>query len=536
MSFGLFSLPVVLGGIAALALGLWLAQRLRVRHREVEVISTLFWREALEETRARIFVRRFRHWWAWLLLVAITSLMWMLLSQPERVSWDRSQHVILVDWSVEDEQQRARELQMALDLAATLPVDRREIIAVTTRLETLLFPGEPLQLAASRSQQSTQPAPPTIDWALDALAGRAVSRSPLTIHLIGDTPVDHLHLEAITAASNRDQQILRVQRVSVERTRDSVELVTLGVSESADGSFENVDLWLDIIDPDGQPVAAERIRLARDSEPIDQPLVNRQDGLWELAGIPADGSTLTVAADDRDLGTITLPLREPIRVQLEPDVPESLQQLVRLDPACRIVSQDAEVIIGSSPQADFRLSAETEPAIVIESDEVDQQQALSELVDELALQQIDATAIAQQAGQIVEVQSVSGTTRSFAIWRRLFSSSFDFQESRACPIVVARTIRWLARHQPLVEWVALGERLPVAATPYTRADQVEVTTEDGRRLRAARLTSRPLQAAELIDSAPTPLQGGLSLYSGLGLLLVLLLIAEWVTFQKGHMP
>ena len=82
MSFALLSTFAVLLGTLLLAIGLWLAQRLRVQHREVEVVSVLFWQSALEETRARVFTRRFRHWPAWLLLVAIASLLWMLLAQP----------------------------------------------------------------------------------------------------------------------------------------------------------------------------------------------------------------------------------------------------------------------------------------------------------------------------------------------------------------------------------------------------------------------------------------------------------------------
>jgi hypothetical protein len=153
VSFGLFSLPAVLMGVAALAGGLWLAQRLRVQHREVEVLSTIFWQAAREETRARVFVRRFRHWRAWSLLVVITSLLWLLLNQPQLRSWDGTRHIVLLDWSVDDPQVRQRDLNDALELAARLPDADREIIAVGTQLETLLRPLEPLELARQRSQQ-----------------------------------------------------------------------------------------------------------------------------------------------------------------------------------------------------------------------------------------------------------------------------------------------------------------------------------------------------------------------------------------------
>ena len=46
--------------LGALVAGLYLLQRLRVQHRDLQVPTTLFWREAVEEARARVLVRRFQ--------------------------------------------------------------------------------------------------------------------------------------------------------------------------------------------------------------------------------------------------------------------------------------------------------------------------------------------------------------------------------------------------------------------------------------------------------------------------------------------
>ena len=123
MSFGLITLFGFFAGIAALAVALWAIQRLRVQHREVEVVTTLFWQEALKETRARVFVRRFRHWPAWLLLLAICSLLWMLFGQPEIQSNDSTQHVVLVDWSEGDREVRSRLLEKGKELGLTKIMD-----------------------------------------------------------------------------------------------------------------------------------------------------------------------------------------------------------------------------------------------------------------------------------------------------------------------------------------------------------------------------------------------------------------------------
>ncbi|MGC6487195.1 MAG: BatA domain-containing protein, partial [Planctomycetota bacterium] len=77
MSFGF--VPALLGvlGLGAIAGLLYALQRLRVRHQEVEVETTMFWRQAIEESRARVLTQRFRHPWTYALLLSICSLLWL---------------------------------------------------------------------------------------------------------------------------------------------------------------------------------------------------------------------------------------------------------------------------------------------------------------------------------------------------------------------------------------------------------------------------------------------------------------------------
>ena len=68
---------------AAVLLGaLYLLQRLRVRHREIPVVTTLFWKQAVEESRARVLTRRFRHPLAFLLIASIALLILLALAGP----------------------------------------------------------------------------------------------------------------------------------------------------------------------------------------------------------------------------------------------------------------------------------------------------------------------------------------------------------------------------------------------------------------------------------------------------------------------
>ncbi len=46
MSFGNLGAPLVIAGLLGLAGVLYLLQRLRVRHRELTVVTTLFWLES----------------------------------------------------------------------------------------------------------------------------------------------------------------------------------------------------------------------------------------------------------------------------------------------------------------------------------------------------------------------------------------------------------------------------------------------------------------------------------------------------------
>ncbi len=540
MSFPFLSATAVLAGIAAIAVALWFAQRLRVQHREVEVLSTIFWQQALEETRAHVFVRRFRHWWAWALLVTIASLLWILLAAPQAHSLDGTRHVVLINRGLDDQQLRQDDWRLAMEVAGSLPVGDREIIAVGTELETLLRPGEPLTLARLRGEFDSSPRPSDLTWAIETLAARATTDSPLAIHVIGGAPVDPTRLATLLAMSRDDDQgkpfltVDQVERDAADLALNPV-LATLGVADSVQGSWDLVDLWIAIAGSD--PSAVEnRIAATVEGSPIRQTATLRGDGLLELRGVPANGATIDIAYQDRTVGSITVPNRTKIRVQIDADVPDTIRQLIQLDPACEIIDADADVTIGSSADANFRLVSDDETAIAITADAEDPEEALADLVDRLAIEQIDATGIAETSGRVVDVQVTSGDKRTIAIWKDLFTSSFDFQESRACPVFVARSMRWLADRPPLVPWAELGQRLPESSPEFGRVIDQRTQTDDGRTLRAARLAADDRIAASLPRLPFGSLLAGISPITWLGLVVSLLLVGEWVLHQRGHIP
>ena len=283
MSFALLSGLTVLLGIVALAIGLWIAQRLRVQHREVEVLSTLFWQAAIEETRARVFVRRFRHWPAWLLLVAIASLLWMLLAQPTTKPLDGTQHIVLVDGSVDDADTRAVDLQLAIARAATLPTSAREIITVGSHLETLLAAGEPIDYAKLRAAGKRPSSPSGLRWALESLSSRARGTQPLAIHIVGDAPVEQKYLAALPP----NVSIFRVWR---EPLPPNMQLKTLGMADSASGQWDTVDVAIGFASD--EPIDPATVLVTLSDQPVRQPLQSINKSEFQLLDVAANGGIL----------------------------------------------------------------------------------------------------------------------------------------------------------------------------------------------------------------------------------------------------
>ena len=132
--------------------------------------------------------------------------------------------------------------------------------------------------------------------------------------------------------------------------------------------------------------------------------------------------------------------------------------------------------------------------------------------------------------------ATSADQRKISVWKNLFSSSFNFQQSRACPIFVARSIRWLANRPVLVPWAEQGMRLPVARPEFDRITEVTTTSADGRALQVTRLTRPVLVSAAVEDSPGYGFTAGLSVSVWIGVLVVIMLLAEWALYQRGRLP
>ncbi|MBC8330240.1 MAG: hypothetical protein H8E31_16010, partial [Planctomycetes bacterium] len=349
MSFPSMPLAALLAGWAAIAAGLYLLQRLRVRHRELEVVTTLFWREAVEDTRARVFVKRFRHPWAYVLLLAICSLLWFAAGGFRLDPAAEREHLLLLDGSAGagwgDRFAASREL--LLEDAAALPAEHREVWWSGATARLLLRPGEHLRLLEERLAGLTPEAAPS--RAGEQLMAWAASRpgAALELRFYGDAPL------------LPEQLVLLPDRATVLRRAPEPEprggnrgFLAAGISEAESGRWDQVDVLVEVAgDPggltislDGQPAALPFTR-----EP---PLAaNGGDGaVLRFRSLAARGQRLRLALPGGDplavddAVEVVLPDRPPIRVSLAPGLPAALVALVEADPAVQVVAPGAAVM------------------------------------------------------------------------------------------------------------------------------------------------------------------------------------------------
>jgi hypothetical protein len=79
-------------------------------------------------------------------------------------------------------------------------------------------------------------------------------------------------------------------------------------------------------------------------------------------------------------------------------------------------------------------------------------------------------------------------------------------------------------------------RLPDARPAFDRVIAQTTTTSDGRTLQVTRLTRSITEPAEIIDSPNPGLLAGIGITTWLGLVAMVLLLTEWVLYQRGRLP
>ncbi len=569
----------VLLGLLGLGALLFALQRLRVRHRSRLVVTTLFWREALEESRARTLFERFRHPLTYLLLAMIGGLLWLSVARLEGERDRGVQHTFLLDGSanmaVGDRFEDAVEaLTVALE---STPRERTEVLFCGDTVTTLLAPGDDRALLGVRLEGLRPVAvPSSIDHALARAAAvdKGSDDAPRRFVVVGDQAPS-----AVAASTLRQDDWLEHLGTNADAgatpTIGNVGITALGIAPSQSGTFDALDALVEVrgagaesasvaITLGGAPLASAERRvtapdvvqiLCRDLRPegagAARVLVATLNGV--------DGDAL--AADNR--AEVMLPELRLVRVHFVPTghapADDALRAACRADSAIELVENvdRADVTVGGLPAGGGRTlpsltiasSADQDHAIEVQAPgSVDPDALLASAVGDLGLDRIDATRLASELGRPLSLGSLPAARgqRTVSLWAELFDPSRStFTESRAFPLVVGRTARWLAGTPEIVPYAAAGrprptrlaegpgDRYPWAFLP--RASEGGSTAAPANLLDSTTTLSAALPGD--VSSSDHPDSGGSGPWRFatwvLALVLALLLL-EWVLYQRGR--
>lgn len=565
MSLVNLSLPGLLTGLLAIAGVLFLLQRLRVRYRERTVITTLFWKQALAEARRRVLVRRFKHPLAYLFVLVICSLLWLGFAQPRSVASTGQSYVILLDASaaMAHGQRFADTVDLALAQASRLPVDRRRVILCGGRPRPLLEPGENLLLVRERlATAGPEACPPSVERTLRALTRELPESQEVTVIVAGDAPISATMADLLPDRVH----LTRLAPDGDAAGSDNRAITALGVAPAASGAWEHVDVLCEVThDGSGEPALA----VSLDGKPAALEASHTRSGPRSrivFADVPAAGQLLEVrlrGADDvsaDDHAEIRLPERSRIRVSLDPLLAGTVGPVLAADPAV-LVTDDAptaRVAVADTPAGTgvptlvfVPISAQDDAIVLHEPSE--RVADISDTFQQLGLDQVDAMDVAQASGRRISIGATTGERRAISVWRPLLGQSFNFVQSRSFPLFVARALRWLAGTETEPFYVAAGEPVAGVLEAQTASNGAVLDPvgadfippragryvgHDGHALAAA--LPGPAPGAALAELEPASLDavgsgaGDWALW--LGLVVLVLLVAEWYVFGTGRMP
>lgn len=564
MNLSLFGFAPFAAGLGLLAGALYLLQRLRVRHREARVPTLLFWKEAVEETRARVLVRRFRHPWAYALALAAASLLWFAGAGPELDGDPELEHLLVLDGSAamlrgERFADAARAVE---ERARALPRKRTRVVLASGRLLTILAPGEDFALLRRRIESlAPEAAPSTLAAAVEAAAAFLPPGRRLLAEIHGDGALDEEWGGTLPEG-------VRVRRVSPPPDARALVagITALGVSESASGRWDAVDLYLRVeggqtppqVELDGVPIAMEARSSGAGTEYFLHEVAARgQRWSARLGG---------VAASDAELSAVrALPERARLRVGLSPRallIAPALGIALSADSGVELADQAAEVVLrlagedygAGLPALELVESDPGQAAFTVRGpsrsgapDEV------LDLFDRLGLSEVDAAGLAAVAQREISLRFIEdGGGRRLEVWATLFGAEFDFVQARAFPLFLAAAVRWLAAAPELRSELAAGAWLPAEDAPLRAAD--------GAQLDGAGAPFHLPRAGEWIDAHGRPVTAALldpalradaagsfredagprarsaEVLAWIAVIALALLAVEWILFRRGRIP
>jgi hypothetical protein len=549
MSLAHFGPGLFLLGLAALAGGLFLAQRLRVRHRRVPVVTGLFWDEAREESRARVLVRRFRHPWAYALILAIAGLTWWAAAGPQ------SHDAAAPRWTLYLEAHRgdaeaflsARE-QLVADLAE-LPAADREVLIDDGQTRRILAPGEDAHLVHARLEGlSSRPAASRFDEVVDDLIREAQAGREIRLLVYGQTRLDAarragmpetMRLSYRGGASTGDQAEARIDH--------------LGLAPAASGAWDRVDLLVTATAAPTLTLDGAPLTLLSETAAARPSSSTRASQTWFVRDLPAEGGLAEARLEGREAVSLVLPQRRVFGVRVAPKAPAALGQIVDFDPGLEARPREADLDLG------FAETDEARPGLRLRELEVGQAMILrgagaDALASELGSLLAEYSGGSDVAMRVLAEDMAPGTMRDACITTALLSGAASLEETAALPILVSRTLRWLGGAEDYPRFARAGEALAkLPAGPWLDAEKRSYPTlgaafvpqrsgiyqhalESDRRVAVAP-AAPPVAGASDDEAAAIALPGAGADWIAILVLIVLALLGlEWALVQRGRMP
>ena len=573
MNFANLSLPLLLGGAAALAGLLYVLQQLRIRYTEVGVPTAMFWREAARDAPVRVFRRRFRHWLAYLLSLLICWLLWLGLAEPRVEDPEGGQyHVLFLDGSAHMSApgNLERAIERVRDDLRNLPEDRREVIWGGAWNLKLLNAGEE-SLLFDRRVEGLEPegAPSAVEEQIDLLALPGAYPEAVRLVIYGRAPVSSQALDGLS----QGVQVHRVEGFDEPQANRGI--IAMGMGHAASGRWDAVDVLVRLAATANQSRSPSDVLLNLDGAPLAGLAIEDvpPDGLL-IRDVPAAGGLLEARISDSDslpaddMARLRLPERRELKVAVSAALGPVLGDAVGADSGLVLADDDAELAFrqvgetfgGNLPALEFVSMNEQEAAFEIQyTGDLDAERALRDSLQGLGLYLIDGAGLAAEAGRPVGIQASAGESRNISVWLELLDDRYNFTASRAFPLFISRAARWLAEEDPVYAYLAAGRIAPEESSEFALAGPGESATRllgtDLAPPRAGVLESaegEPSYPVSLLSAAVTTGQSGVELptfsataggLAGPSLIALLLILAalallafEWYAYQRGMIP
>lgn len=305
LSFWMFT------GLAVLTAGVLAAlQYLRVRPRQVRIITTLFWQQAVDQARARTLFKRFRYPRTYLLLLLASLLVLLALAKPVFTTQQPDRVIVLeagLAMTATDQRiDKARALVRAE--AASLGEERVAVITADPRPRLLKHFDESLVVLEERlAKVQAADAPVVREDVLQAARSLLADRDKGEIVLVSAQPVttDDDKVRVLAAGEALDNAFI----LSAAFVPDPTDLTR--------GAF------LCSVGFTGKEAGMVTIKVGRPNTVLLEETVEFQPGdmkEFTVSGIAASGSILTASVSGRDAITgdnqidFQLPDRRRIRV------------------------------------------------------------------------------------------------------------------------------------------------------------------------------------------------------------------------------